>query len=184
MPSESHQSPYAGNYPDIVEPSPEYGTPVPSETSAYINFPYRGIQTHGVDPTVVPVPADEDIAGGKVVSNYNAEPEIAVTPVPVRIVDTAAAEFQRWRAYQAFATVNPRLIVNRQENRKKTTIKNLHTADPVWLGPDVSVSSLNGFRLDFGQTFTLDGEAEVYAIRGGANDVALSVAVEYSTPTE
>lgn len=184
MPSESPQNPYAYDYTDEVEQPPlPYGDIGASEVTPYTHFPYRGIQTHGVDPTVMPAERDEDIAGGKVISSYNAEPETSAPPVPVRIVDTAAREFTRWRAYQTYATANPSTIVNRQEGRKSTTIKNLHTADPVWLGADSGVSAISGFRLDFGDSFTVNGEAEVWAVRGGAADVTLSVAIEFSTAT-
>jgi hypothetical protein len=183
MPSESYQSPYAGSYPDVVEPTPDYGEPAPSETTPYTVFPYRGIQTHGVDPSAVPETRDEDIAGGKVVSSYNAEPSDDPAPVPVRIVETAAREFSRWRAYQTLATANPSIIVNRQEGRSALTIKNLDAGEDVYIGPDSGVSVLSGFRIDSGGEYSLSGEAEVWAVRGGAADVAVAIAFEYSTPT-
>lgn len=187
MPSESPQNP-RNRYETVDESAAPEGLPVGFEPQldrfgGGPVFPYRGTQTHGVEPQTeqAAVGSPENDEGGAVEFDYVAPVEDAA-PVPVRIVDTAAHEYSDWRANQSFANPSPNRVVNRKEGRKSLTIKNIGTVH-VWVGPDSNVSPMAGYRVDSGGgTFTLDGEAEVWAVSNDATAVPLCIYFEFSTP--
>jgi hypothetical protein len=191
MPSESHQDPRSRNTQysteDVSatpEAIPQYVQPAPDRYGG-VNFPYRGQQTHGVEPTDTAVGSPDDYEGGSVEVAYEA-PEDDVPPVPVRIVETAAHEYTQFRAIQAFANPAPTLVLSRKEGRERVTVKNIDssTGTHVWVGPDSNVSKMSGFRVEKdGGSVTLERcESEIWAI---ADDplkvVPLCIIFEFST---
>jgi hypothetical protein len=192
MPSESYQDPRSRrdtqySTEDVSatpEPIPQYIEPAPDRYGG-VNFPYRGQQTHGVEPTETAVGSPEDYEGGTVEVAYpTTEPEIP--PVPVRIVETDTGhEFTQWRAIQAFASGAPSMVVSRKEGRDRVTVKNISTGTDVdvWIGPDSNVSKMSGFLLTGeGDSVTLQTEAEVWAISDDPIKVIqLCIVSEFST---
>jgi hypothetical protein len=167
----------------IPEGVPQYIVPAPHGFGG-VNFPYRGQQDHGVPPTETAIGSPDDYEGGSVEVSYE-KPEEDIAPVPVRIVDTAAHEFTQWRAFQAFASGAPTMVVNRKEGRDRVTIKNVGsgTDTNVWVGPDSNVSKMSGFRLEpDGGSVSLQGEAEVWAVSDDpTKTVQLCIITEFST---
>lgn len=186
MPSESPQypggnGPYAGEQPD---PNPQGNTayalrPIPENYQAEV-FPYRGIQQHGVSPSRSVEPPEEMLEGGRV---KIAPPDHDIAPVPVRIVQPGTKEYQQWRAFQAYAGPAPSQVVNRKENRKSLTLRNVSTTVVVWLGPDANLTKQTGYPLAPGATFSLDGEAEVWGISDDATVVLLAGFFVFGTAT-
>lgn len=187
MPSESYQDPRSrdtqystDDVSATPEPLPSYIQPAP-ERYGGVNFPYRGQQTHGVEPTDTAVGSPDDYEGGSIEVAYQA-PEDDIPPVPVRIVDTAAHEYTQWRATQAFANPSPTLVVSRKEGRERVTLKNIGTVN-VWIGPDSNVSKMSGFRVEAnGGSVTFERcEAEIWAVSDDATVVPLCAVFEFST---
>jgi len=190
MPSESYQDPRSQrdtqySTEDVSatpEPIPQYIEPAPDRYGG-VNFPYRGQQTHGVEPTETAPGSPEDYEGGTVEVAYPA-PDTEVPPVPVRIVETDTAhEYTQWRAIQAFANPAPTMVVGRKEGRDRVTIKNLGDGD-AWIGPDSNVSTMSGFLIEGGAergSVSLQSEAEVWAVSGDSTPQLLCIIFEFST---
>lgn len=106
-------------------------------------FPYRGMETHGVEPDANP----HDPPG------YEQEPAIVyeevppeMEPVPVRIVSSPhrGVEFKMWRTYDARVQGTngqpiTRQIAGRNANRTRLRIQNV---DGFW---GVAISNKDGF---------------------------------------
>lgn len=185
MPSESPRDQRSINRYAINEPSaepeafPQGMIPVPENYGLTV-FPYRGQETHGVDPTAMPERPAEDTEGGKVEIEY-VPPQDDPPPVPVRIVDTATHEFSQWRAVQNFAGAgSPTRILDRKEGRKSATVQNMGD-QPIFVGPDSTVSNISGYRLAAGATFSLEAEAEVWAVSSTVNPQAVCAYFEFAT---
>jgi hypothetical protein len=165
---------------------PEYIQPAPDRYGG-VNFPYRGQQTHGVEPTETAPGSPENFEGGTIEVAYPAAPEDVIPPVPVRIVETDTGhEFTQWRTTQAFANPNPVRILSRKEGRERVTVKNISNGD-VWVGPDSNVSPMSGFLLEGGASahgsLTLERcEAEIWAMTADIGEpLQLCIVYEFST---
>ena len=184
MPSESpRESAYSAYTNERVEEAKTYRTPLP-DNPAVRYVPYRGTEQHGVPFGSGIPPAEEDVAGGKVVTeDYYAPPTEDVAPVPVRIVEEAAHEYSQWRAYQTVVTGTVSRVVPRKERRQRVTIRNISTSDRVWIGHDNGVTALSGFPLGGNTDVELTGEGEVWAVAdtGVVNPVQIAVLLEFST---
>lgn len=143
-------------------------------------FPYRGMQQHGVHPSQSVDPPDHMAEGGMVTV---APPHKGPDPVPVRIVQGGTKEYSQWRAFQAYVSGSPTQVVNRKENRANLTLRNLSDTVHVWIGPDANVTKQTGFRLDKGASFSLAGEAEIWAVSDDGTMVVLCGFFEFATET-
>jgi len=192
MPSESYQDPRSlrdtqystEDVSATPEPIPEYIEPAPDRYGG-VNFPYRGQQTHGVEPTETAPGSSEDYEGGTVEVAY-PDTEDTISPVPVRIVETDTGhEYTQWRAIQAFASGSPTMVVSRKEGRDRVTVKNIGsgTGVEVWIGPDSNVSKMSGFLLKGdGDSVTLQTEAEVWAVSDDpVKTIQLCIISEFAT---
>lgn len=182
MPSESpRESAYTSYTNEEVEGPPVYQSPLPEGFGVGF-FPYRGTQTHGVDPGMVTPVADEDSEGGKVDTSYFQPRTPDIDPVPVRIVEGAAHEYQRFRTWQAYLNAtSPVLVAGRQDGRQNLRIRNFATVGTarVWLSADSNVTSYTGYPLSGNDELILSGEAPVYGI-ADTGTVTLAVLSEYS----
>lgn len=185
MPSETPKNvnPYSYDEQDV---NPEGTTlyplrPVPESYQAPV-FAYRGVQQHGVNPASVDQPPDHMAEGGTVAVK---PPKQGPDPVPVRIVSPGTKEYAQWRAFQAYVGGLPTQVVNRKEDRESLGVKNLSGGPgvAVWIGPDANVSKQTGYRLDPGEKFSLNGEAEIWAISDDGSVVILAGYFEFSTAT-
>lgn len=151
--------------------------PVPEEYAGE-NFPYRGIETHGVEPTERP--EEEREWDGVVPAEYripDAEPE----PTPVRIVQTGGKELHKWHVRRDYANGAASRILGRNETRTAMRVRNLDPAVTVWVGSEGSVQAFTGYPVPAGTEFKLDkAEAEVWAISEDGTQVPLAIIEEYT----
>jgi hypothetical protein len=188
MPSESPQDPrgrdtqYAtADVSAAPERIPEYVVPAPDRYGG-VNFPYRGQQTHGVEPTDTAVGSPDDWEGGAVEIAYET-PENEVVPVPVRIVSGAATEYRHFQTYQATVTDQPLMVVGQKLGRTTATVTVVGGAI-VYLGPSSSVRDNNGFPIGLANLdpkFVTLGEAPVWAVCGSGLSATIAVHTEYAT---
>lgn len=153
------------------------------------NFPYRGTEPHGVEPT-------PGVEYGDVQNEYttDAATKIAYLPEPkeddpvaVKIVQGAKRERLDWRALRFFVTDVPQEIVGRHEKRRSLQIyvhekKNDGTdnTDPIFVGPDSGLRPYTGFRIPAGSTMdTLHTTENVYAVCESGKTVEISIVYEY-----
>jgi hypothetical protein len=195
MPSESYQDPRSqrdtqystADESATPERIPEYIEPAPDRYGG-VNFPYRGQQTHGVEPTDTAAGSPENYEGGTVEVAYPPAPGDIIPPVPVRIVETDTEhEYTQWRTVQAFASGAPTMVLSRKEGRERVTVKNISitgTDTHVWIGPDSNVSKMSGFRVESdGGSVTLERcEAEIWAVSDDpTKTLPLCILFEFST---
>lgn len=184
MPSESpRESAYATYTNKEVTGAPTYRVPLP-EAYAVPFFPYRGTQTHGVDPGKVTQVADEDSEGGKVDVSYFEPGAPDIDPVPVRIVTGTAHEYQRFHTWQVtLNALSAIMVASRKDGRQNLRIRNFSAAGTgrVWLGSDAGVTSYTGYPLTGYDEIVFTGEAEVYGI-ADTGTVTLAVLSEYANP--
>jgi hypothetical protein len=145
------------------------------------NFPYRGIETHGVMPTVDPTDVPEWRNEGRAVPVLYVPEGVDIDPVPVRIVNTSRGEVDKWRVTTAYAGVSPVQLVNRLASRTFLKIKNLEevAGDTVYVSPDSSVSTFSGYPIAPGEVLELHSTDEVWAV-AGADETKLSVLWEFT----
>lgn len=175
-----YQSPVATNtfsvpYDEEVEEGPLPGSiikPVEEKLGGK-NFPYRGPETHGVNPLYDVPPPDEAWEGGIAeVETKPDEPEEHVQPV--RIVNLGAKEITEIHATNPLVGANPRMIVGRHANRTSCKIKNLG-AVRIWIAGDMMVSKIAGYPIEANATEPVDGNTEIYAITDDGNEFAIAV---------
>ena len=166
----------------VVDPVPPGFVPAP-ENYGVPNFAYRGGETHGVVPLAPMHPMDDPYAEGGAVPVDIEPPVDTPAPVPVRIVDTSPDDYKDWRAWQRFALANiAKPLADRKEGRTALRIKNLHATDAMYVGPDATVTTYTGFRVEPAGTFTLECESPVWGISATANDIPVSCMMEFSSP--
>lgn len=166
----------AGQTKQSTEPR-EHVTPVPDSFAPEF-LPYRGTQTHGVAPSQDShnIPDHRDDARPVPVIPLPEKPE----PVPVVVISDTGRRIRQWRGHSTYATPSVAQIVGAHDKRTKVTIRNLSTDKTAYLGPDVTVSVVNGFPVLPGGAFEIGAESAVYGVCDGASEnVPLSVLVEY-----
>lgn len=184
MPSESPRESAFTNYTYVDEPE-QQGlpfAPVPEGFGSPV-IPYRGTVYHGVDPGVIEPVDDSEVEGGSVPVERFVPGEEEITPVPVRIVDTATREFKQWRAWQSsVSALSPQLVGGAKDGRTSLKIRNLGSGGTarIWLGPDTGVNPQTGYPLDGGAEISFTGEAPVWGI-AETGTVMLAVLTEFST---
>jgi hypothetical protein len=160
------------------EPQRQGIEPVPEEYEGD-NNPYRGIETHGVEPTVEP----REVPGhgqGRMVTYEAPEPE--PEPIPVVIRQMGGRELRRSRVYRAYATASaPAQIVGRDDNRSKVKIKNLGASD-VYIGDSsTTANAMHSWPLAQGEDYESNTQDTLYAMSSHASDsMQVSVMIEYS----
>ena len=184
-PARSHYDPNTGyTIVDVQETDegPAPGTalkPIPEEYEGH-NFPYRGTETHGVDPLYdVPVPADQ-WEGGSITVNVDHEKQAPQTVVPVRIVNQGPREIKEWRAFRVYAGANPSILVGKFDARESFTIRNLSPDKKIYLGGDLQVSRGQGYPVDPGAVFSIDCDTEVWGISEDGSDIDVAVYVVFT----
>lgn len=159
--------------------------PVPEEYEGD-NNPYRGIESHGVEPTADPRPVPGHSEGRPVV--YDA-PQEEPEPLPVVIRSEHGRELRRSRFYHEYAspnTTNPRRIVSDDDGRTKVTIQNISDED-VWIGDTAeTANSVHGWRLRNLVTsphivFESTTQKSLYALSTTADQKELAIVVEYAS---
>lgn len=160
---------------------PDRVTPVP-DTVEGVFYPYRGNENHGVaqPPTVDPdkyYEADQ-WDDGDIPETLKPEPE--PEPIPVKIVQETARERLDWRPVRFLVTETKQQVVGRHEKRRSIVIRNLATADTVYLGADESVSTYTGFALEQGKELELRTTEDIWAVCAATETAEISIAYEYA----
>lgn len=149
------------------------------EHYAGYNAPYRGSNTHGVDPSYfgTDVP-DDQWEGGVVELAEPSEPEPA--PTPVRIVNEASSEISDWRSGQSSVGLDRVRIVGANPKRTSVKIKNNSTNKAIYVGRN-TVTSYSGYPVaPAGGEFTLNSTEDIWAIAVALEDTTnnpISVAI-------
>lgn len=104
----------------MVDPPKDYPV-LDQEKYAGQNFPYRGTQAHGVEPTHAPVdvPEWDDEREGIL---YD-EPIGEADPVPVRIITGYGRELRKWRTSSVLVSNTPVQLAGRADNRTRLRIQ-------------------------------------------------------------
>jgi len=164
-----------------VEPIPErYAGPV---------FPYRGQESHGVEPNAKNIGRPDEWEDERGVQVYDDPIETGPDPVPVRIVqDNDQLEVRRTRfsrAYAGLAGDNQKQIVGADwQDRRRTMVrvKNLDSAT-VYIGTDLNdTSTMSGWPLAQNEVYEHHTHSALYAIGTVATQQALAISTEYALP--
>lgn len=167
---------------------PVVATPIMETVKGHV-FPYRGMETHGVEPTYDTHDTVDYANNERGVEVYEPDTEPDVDPIPVRIVQgTDGEEIRRARVFRAFATgtnkgTNPSNVVSaafQARLRRRVRIKNLDAAT-VYIGFTAETASpMNGWPLATNEFIETDSFEAIWAISTAANEAPLAVLVEYS----
>jgi hypothetical protein len=158
---------------------------------------YRGLETHGVEPNTQPVHGDAYNPGdGRPVPIEELPESELIEPIPVRLVQGASArQERRWRTFREALVagtvgqsvrrlVSARIASEPDANRRlNLRVRNMDASAVLYIGPDESVSSANGWPVAPGATEEfLYAETEVW----GALDpvVAAGTVVNVAIRTE
>jgi hypothetical protein len=151
---------------------------------AGVNFPYRGSETHGVDPTdSVDIDPEEADYGTTVAVPLEPETE-DIEPVPVRIVSASSKELRTFRVIREYCRGNEpaRRIIGQDENRTTVRIKNLHASDLLYIS-DMGFNDVGmGYPIAGGQELEVSAETAIYAKASAANDISIAMFVEWTQP--
>lgn len=149
-----------------TDPQDHRVDPVP-EAYAGQNWPYRGIETHGVDPNNKP----DDMPG----FDGTIPVELVVKdpppdPIPVKIVGEGGRQITDWTTstFTVFGNAIRILDADRNGRRKTALIKNLGP-NTAYLGP--SSESATGFmawKLTPGDSLSTNVDTDVYAVAAAA----------------
>jgi len=168
------------NRPDRVKPVPEHYEGV--------SFPYRGTESHGVNPPKDIDPEEYyDIQTQDDGPNpYPVAPDIKEEdPIPVRIVQKSSRERRAWRGKQIAVTDQKIQILGRHEKRGKVVIRNTTmSTNNVYIAEDQSVSPYTGFILRnaaaVSGSLDLNTTEEIWAVCDTGETATVFVAYEYS----
>lgn len=136
------------------------GTPPVAEEWEGDNNPYRGIESHGVRPTVEPEPVPG--YDGTHLATYTEKKE-PPDPIPVIVVTEGGREFKDWQVRREYASGQANRILPRSEHRTSAKVHNLGTIT-VWVGPDSNVANWTGYPLPPNGDLEFPGEREVWAV--------------------
>lgn len=164
---------------DAAPERPHAVPPVP-EHYAGVNFPYRGVQTHGVD---VPKDAHYDTREFQYPEEKpdEAEPPFPEPdPVLVRVVSQHARERRMWRPVRTQATQYATRIVGRNDARTNMRLRNLDGANAIYIGSDSTVSAYTGYKVSAGtEIYPFNTTEEVWVCTGDTSIVEVAVMYEY-----
>lgn len=145
------------------------------------NFPYRGTETHGVNPLYDAPPSPEAWEGGMVeidTSRLDEEPEKVI---PVRIVAESTEEHESWSTQQYWVGNNPTQLAGRNTRRTALKIKNLSDTVVIYVGPnEMSTRASLGYPVDPGEIFSLTGSDQLWAVSATSDQVLVAVFMEYT----
>lgn len=157
--------------------------PVPHHEAGRVN-PYRGMEMHGVSPTVDPVEPPPVLDEGEHIT-YDApvhEPE----PVPVRIVTERSNERQLFRVIKEYATSDGgRKVFSGRHGIRSIRVCNLDASVTVWISDSPNPGPGFGFPIYAKSTLELDNsrDSTLYAISENGAQIGLAILIEYVTET-
>lgn len=144
--------------------------PVPEDYAGY-NLPYRGIETHGVEPNAEPQRTPGYEEGRPTV--YEAVPQDQ-EPVPVRIVQEESDEQPKFSTARTHVVAGrqPMQLLGRDEDRYRLLIANRSVDKHVYIGAKSEYVAGNGYQLDAGTDVELGRAAshEVWVVCVGTTE--------------
>lgn len=152
--------------------------PVP-EGRDDINFPYRGQEKHGVEPTALPYDTPGHGAGREVPFE---EPAPEPDPIPVVIRTMGGRELRKSRFYQSVAPAGKAVqLVGRDESRIMLRVKNLGASN-IYIGDlDTTANANEGWPLAQNGVLEIETQDTLYATSSHATDgMRVAVSVVYS----
>lgn len=162
--------------PDRVEPVPEH---YEGE-----NYPYRGTQTHGVNPTPgVDADAYYGIGmwdDGEHETIKTLPEEKVVEPVPVMVVQREGRERLDWRAGRFLVQSIPQEVAGRLETRRSLRLKNASEDKIIYIGPDSGLKPMTGYPLGPGEDVHIFSTENVFAVTDGTDIAELGILTEYA----
>jgi hypothetical protein len=162
--------------------APNRVTPVPEHYAGTV-FPYRGTETHGVDPSTEVTIDPEEADYGTTVAVPLEPVEKEQEPVPVKIVgEGGPGELRTWFIIREYVRTGegPRRIVGQDENRTKVKIRNLHAADTLWIMAEPYNDTNFGYPILAGAELELTAVTDVWAKVGAAADISVACLIETS----
>lgn len=178
---------YSGNYrqrPGMMSSPkrPEAVQPVPEEYEG-VNFPYRGIENHGVEPTKGVDPEnyydhDKWDAGPDDIPSLPAEKE--PDPIPVKIMNASGRERFNFRtAKTAFNTITPQQLMGRNDRRNMVRIRVPgSSATGAVFGPDPGVNELTGYTVAVGSEIEFRTTEAIYVLPQDTSKIATVMTLE------
>lgn len=139
-------------------------------------FPYRGTETHGVDPNFDIPPSPDEWEGGFV--PVETEPVTKDKPMRVTVVRQGDDEILKLRIMQTQVGANPRLILGQMKERQTTRIKNAG-AVTIWIGANESVNkNVNAYPLAAGVEFVTNATTSIWGVSDDGTEVIVCIAID------
>lgn len=163
---------------DAAPDRPHAVPPVP-EHYAGVNFPYRGVETHGVEP---PKGAHYDTREFQLPEEQPDHAEDALPepdPVLVRVVNQHARERRMWRTVRHQATQYASRAVGRNDARTRMRLRNLDTVNSVYIGADMQTSAATGYKVSAGAEIPFESTEDVWVCTGDTSIVEIAIMYEY-----
>jgi hypothetical protein len=155
-------------------PKPE--APVEEHVHGYVN-PYRGLESHGVEPKEhwVDVPEDDD----ELREYHEEKPE--PDPIAVRVVSAGSEQLKLWNVRREIAITGggSNRILGQDKTRTKAYIKNIGTA-AIYISPDPISNSQLGYPIAANVEFIYDQQGDVWAMTDDAANQPIALLVEYA----
>lgn len=170
---------------DSSDREPERVKPVPEKYEG-VNFPYRGIENHGVAAPKDAAYDTREFQWDEEEQTDYEEPLPEVEPIPVRVVTENARERLDWRAVRIRVNDQAQRILGRHEMRRAVRIKVHWQTDgvdslPIFLGNDAGIQPYTGFQLDRGEMlYPFLSTEDVWAICNPGEQVEISIMYEFA----
>ena len=159
-------------------------TPVPEHVKGTV-FPYRGMETHGVEP-VKGVDYDTEKYQidpndlGEEHPDYMPE-EKWPEPIPVFIVNEAASERQDIRVNRYLVQDAAQRIAPQMDSPRIVRIANLDSANTVYISSDSNIASVSGYPIKPNtESNPIRVESDVWAVCASGLTAEVAVLTEYS----
>lgn len=157
--------------------------PVPEKYKG-VNFPYRGIEMHGVD---VPEGTEYDTRefqypeddGKAEILPAPIEPD----PIPVKVVTETARERLDWRAARFSVNTRAQQVLGRHDKRKAVRIRNHSETEAIYIGNDAGMQAYTGFMIPPGEElYPFHSTEDVWACTDSdaAESVEISIMYEFA----
>jgi hypothetical protein len=147
------------------------------------NNPYRGTQTHGVEPTSPERQYDNGRTHEREPLVYKAEKEPA-DPIAVRVVGEQSSERPIFRTDRYTLTASqPAQLLGWDDRRQSVKITNVSDTETVRIASNGDDLNIRGYPLDPGKDLTLSrgGQSPIYAV---ADADGVTVALLWETSVD